>query len=317
LSSLQRTAPGGSVTASAGAAAPRKPGRLGPHWWSTRVLPLVPAVTMLVVFLAFPIVWSFYSSFTNIALTGSRAANPEFIGLGNYGRLLEDPVFPRSVWLTVVFVLFSAILGQNILGLFLALIMRTAGRTVTVLTSTVIIVAWILPEIVAAFAMYAFFVGDGTLNQILAVVGIEGPSWLFAHPMVAVIVANTWRGTAFSMMIYQAALSSVPPEVGEAARIDGATTLRELFSITLPMIRNSIATNLMLITLQTLSVFTIVFVMTAGGPSNRSMILPVYAYDQAFGFLDIGYGSAIATVMLLVGVVFGLIYVRLLRPGRD
>ena len=317
MSSLQSTVPSGSLAAPAGAGPSRKKAGPGLHWWSTRVLPLVPAVTMLLVFLAFPIIWSLYSSFTNIALTGSRAANPEFIGLGNYERLLQDPVFPKSVWLTVVFVLFSAILGQNILGLFLALVMRRASRAVSTLTSTVVIVAWILPEIVAAFAMYAFFIGEGTLNQALALVGIEGPSWLFAHPMVAVIFANTWRGTAFSMMIYQAALSSVPPEVGEAARIDGATTLRELFSITLPMIRNSIATNLMLITLQTLSVFTIVFVMTAGGPSNRSMILPVYAYDQAFGFLDIGYGSAIATVMLLVGVVFGVIYVRLLRPGRD
>lgn len=79
------------------------------------------------------------------------------------------------------------------------------------------------------------------------------------------------------------------------------------------MIRTSIGTNLMLITLQTLSVFTLVWVMTKGGPSNRSMILPVYAYEQAFSFYDIGYGSAIATVMLLVGAVFGLTYVRLLR----
>lgn len=280
-------------------------------------MPLAPAVAMLLIFLAFPIVWSFYSSFTNIALTGSRARDPQFIGVDNYTRLLTDPLFPSSVWLTVVFVLFSAILGQNLLGLLLALVMRGASKFMVVVSSTFIVLVWILPEIVAAFAMYAFFVGQGTLNQLLGFVGIEGPSWLFQHPMIAVAVANTWRGTAFSMMIYRAALDSIAPEVREAARMDGAGTISELRSITLPMIKNSIATNLMLITLQTLSVFTLVFVMTAGGPSNRSMILPVYAYEQAFGFLDIGYGSAIATVMLLVGLVFGLIYVRLLRPGKD
>lgn len=277
----------------------------------------MPAVVILLVFLAGPIVWSLYSSFTNTALTGSRAQDPQWIGLSNYERLLTDPVFPYSVWLTVVFVLFSAILGQNLLGLALALFMRSAAKPVAVLTGTVVVAVWILPEIVAAFAMYAFFVGDGTFNQILSLFGVDGPNWLYTLPMAAIVVANTWRGTAFSMLIYRAALDDVPPEVMEAARLDGASARQRLLRITLPIIRNSIATNLMLITLQTLSVFTIVFVMTAGGPANRSMILPVYAYEQAFGFLDIGYGSAIATVMLMVGMVFGLIYVRLLRPGRD
>lgn len=315
--SVATTTAGGGGDAPASQRRKKSSGAARVHWWSTRVLPLVPAVTVLVLFLGFPIIWSLWSSLTNTALTGSRAQTPEFVGLGNFARLLQDSTFPSSLWLTIVFLVFSAILGQNVLGLFLALVMRVSSKAVTVFTGTVVVAVWILPEIVAAFAMYAYFVGDGTFNQLLSLIGIDGPSWLYTNPMAAVIIANTWRGTAFSMMIYRAALDSVPPEVGEAARIDGAGVMRELFSITLPMIRNSIATNLMLITLQTLSVFTIVFVMTAGGPSNASMILPVYAYQQAFNFMDIGYGSAIATVMLLIGVVFGIIYVRLLKPGKD
>src|SRR6478735_5626444 len=135
----------------------------------------------------------------------------------------------------------------------------------------------VLPEIVAAFALYAFFSTDGTLNQVLGWFGLEGPTWLISVPMLAVILANIWRGTAFSMMVYGAALSEVPPDVTEAAAIDGATGPQRFFRITLPMIRRSISTNLMLTTLQTLAVFTLIWVMTGGGPGTDSSTLPVLA----------------------------------------
>lgn len=282
-----------------------------------RILPLAPAVALLLAFLAGPIVWSFYGSFTDAALTGPRARDPRFIGFDNYLRLLTDPVFPQSVWLTVVFVVASAIVGQSVLGMALALLMTRSSRPVTIAVGSIVVVAWVLPEIVAAFAAYAFFTEEGTLNQLLGLGGLTGGNWLYAAPMAAVILANLWRGTAFSMMVYRAALDDVPPEITEAAQIDGAGGTQRLVQVTLPMIRSSVATNLMLTTLQTLSVFTLIFVMTAGGPSNRSMTLPLLAYEEAFKFLDVGYGTAIATVMLLVGAVFAVVYIRLLRPGKD
>lgn len=281
------------------------------------MLPLVPAVVLLALFLAGPVIWSFYGSFTNAALTGSNATSPAWIGLDNYHRLFEDPVFPLSLGLTMIFVLASAVIGQNLLGLGTALLMQRASRVVGTVVGTVIVAAWVLPEIVAAFIAYAYFSNDGTLNQLLAIVGLDGVNWLYSFPMLAVILANIWRGTAFSMMVYQAALSDVPAEITEAALIDGAGGAQRLLYVTLPMIRNSIATNLMLITLQTLSVFTLVYVMTAGGPGNDSNILPIMAYQEAFKYGDIGYGTAIATVMLLIGAVFSAVYVRALRPGKD
>nr|WP_311836129.1 sugar ABC transporter permease [Cellulomonas fimi] len=282
-----------------------------------RILPLVPAVLLLLLFMAGPVLWSLYGSFTNAALTGPNAQNPQWIGLDNYSRLLEDPDFPRSVLLTVVFVLLSAVVGQNILGMALALLMSRASGGVSALIGGVVVSAWVLPEIVAAFVMYAFFTGEGTLDQLLGLVGVDGPNWLFVAPMFAVILANIWRGTAFSMMVYRASLDDVPPELVEAAQIDGASPTQRLFRITLPVIKSTIATNLMLTTLQTLSVFTLIFVMTAGGPSNRSMTLPLLAYEEAFNFLDVGYGTAIATVMLVVGALSSVVYIRMLRPGKD
>lgn len=278
-----------------------------------RALPLVPAVGLLLVFLAGPIVWATVGSFTDRALTGVGAAKPEFIGLDNYARLFTDPVLPLSILLTIVFVIGSAIVGQNILGLLLAVLFRAGSRAVAGTVGVLVVTAWVLPEIVAAFVGYAFLSADGTLNGALSLVGIEGPNWLYALPLLAIILANTWRGTAFSMMIYRAALDDVPPEVTESAMIDGAGTWNRLRYITLPMISGTIFTNLLLTTLQTMSVFTLIWVMTKGGPGDLSRTLPVLAYSEAFSFGDIGYGNAIAIVMLALGAVFSIAYVVSLR----
>ena len=281
-----------------------------------RLIPLVPAIILMLIFLVGPIVWSLWGSLTNASLSGKAATNPEFIGIDNYTRLFADPLFPQSVWLTVVFTFVSAVIAQTVLGLSLALLMNKANEKVRAVVGIIIVAAWILPEIVAAFVAYAFFSKDGTLNQILATFGLGGPNWLYSFPMLAVIVANIWRGTAFSMMIYQAALNDVPPEITEAAMVDGAGGVKRLVFVTLPMIKQTITTTLMLITLQTLSLFTLIWVMTAGGPSNKSTTLPILAYREAFRFGDIGYGTAIATVMLAVGAVFSILYIRALRAPK-
>ena len=283
----------------------------------TRVSPLLPAVILLLLFLAGPIVYSLYGSLTNTTLTGPKAVNPEFIGLENYQQLFDSPQFWKSLVLTLAFVILSALVGQNVLGMGLALLMQAAAAPVRSIVSTIVVVAWVLPEIVAAFALYAFFASDGTLNIFLGWLGLEGRAWLVVFPMASVILANVWRGTAFSMMVYSAALNEVPPEVTEAAAIDGASTTQRFFRITLPMIRRSISTNLMLTTLQTLGVFTLIYVMTGGGPGIESSTLPVLAYQEAFKFSQVGYGTAIATVTLLLGAIFAVVYIKVLKPEVD
>jgi multiple sugar transport system permease protein len=292
-----------------------RPRRGLPTW--TRSVPLVPAVFLLAVFFVGPVIWAVYGSFTNLALTGRHARSSELVGLQNYADLLKDPSFPNALWLTVVFVVASAVIGQNALGMLLALMMRHSSTAVASVTRTIIVITWIMPEIVGAFVLYAYFNKSGTLNAVLGLLGITGTNWLFEFPMFAIVLANIWRGTAFSMMVYQAALSEVPPELTESAMIDGAGGRQRFFQVTLPVIRPTVATNLMLTTLQTLAVFTLIWVMTAGGPVNASSTLPVLAFQVAFRAGNIGYGTAIATVMLLVGAVFAAVYVRALRPGRS
>ncbi|MEU3371210.1 carbohydrate ABC transporter permease [Streptomyces sp. NPDC006711] len=278
---------------------------------AARWLPIAPATLLLLLFLAGPIGYCAFIAFTDMRLTGSSAV--DFVGFANFRRALADPAFRNAVWLTIVFTVLSAPAGQNTLGLALAALMRRASRPVRTVTGALVITAWVLPEIVAAFLLYAFFRRDGTLNAILAWCHLPTQNWLFTLPVLAVSFANVWRGTAFSMLIYSAALAGIPRDVEEAAEVDGAGGARRFWHITLPMIRRSIATTLMLNTLQTLSVFGLIWAMTRGGPGDRSQTLPVFMYDQAFLKSLIGYGTAVALLLLLVGALFSAVYLRLLR----
>lgn len=286
-------------------------GTTAPRRSRLRWLPLAPATVLLLLFLGGPICYCVYIAFTDMQLTGSSST--DFVGLENFRRAFGDEDFRNAVVLTLVFTVVSSVIGQNTLGLALAVLMRRASRPVRTLTGSVVIAAWVLPEIVAGFLLYAFFRREGTLNAVLDWLHLPSQNWLFTLPILAVSFANVWRGTAFSMLVYSAALASVPKEIEEAAEVDGAGGVRRLWYVTLPMIRRSIGTNLMLNTLQTLSVFGLIWAMTRGGPGNRSQTLPVFMYDQAFLKSLIGYGTAVALLLLLVGAVFAAVYLRLLR----
>ncbi|MEV4873863.1 sugar ABC transporter permease [Streptomyces syringium] len=274
-------------------------------------MPLAPATVLLLLFLAGPIAYCVYLAFTDTQLTGQASAS--FVGLANFRRAFGDDGFRNAVVLTLLFTVLSSIVGQNSLGFALAALMRRASKPVRSLTGSIVIAAWVLPEIVAGFLLYTFFNRRGTLNAVLEWLHLPAQNWLFTLPILAVSFANVWRGTAFSMLVYSAALAEIPRDVTEAAEVDGASGPRRFWHITLPMIRRSIGTNLMLNTLQTLSVFGLIWAMTRGGPGNRSQTLPVFMYDQAFLKSLIGYGTAVALLLLLVGAVFSVVYLRMMR----
>ncbi|MGW6500356.1 carbohydrate ABC transporter permease [Nonomuraea angiospora] len=274
-----------------------------------RLLPLGPALVLLVLFLAGPILWSVYIAFTNETLTGSASVHSRFVGVANFVKLFGDPNFLNSFLLTFVFVIGSAVIGQNTLGLIIALLQRGRGRVTRSVVNGVVIAAWVVPEVVAAACWFSFLAEEGTLNTVLGI----SQEWLYTAPMLAVILANIWRGTAFSMLVYSAALSEVPADLVEAAAVDGAGPGRRLLHITLPLIRRSIMANLMLITLQTLASFGLIYALTGGGPGTASQTTPLYMYEQAFRYFEIGYGSAIALVMLVIGALFSLVYLRLIK----
>ncbi|MFF7550732.1 carbohydrate ABC transporter permease [Streptomyces canus] len=280
-----------------------------------RGLPTFPAVVLLAVFLAGPIAYCVYYAFTDMQLTGAAGTN--FVGVDNFTRAFKDTDFLNAMWLTLLFVVGSAVIGQNTLGLALAVLMQKATQPVRALVNGVVIAAWVLPEVVAGYLMYAFFYDQGSLNSLLDAVHLPDQNWLYTMPILAVCLANVWRGTAFSLMVFTAAINDVPQELVEAAEMDGAGPWQRLWRVVLPVIRPSILTNLMLITLQTLSVFGLIYTMTRGGPGNKSETLPIFMYQQAFQNSLIGYGTAIALVLLVVGALFSVVYIRLLKLEDD
>jgi multiple sugar transport system permease protein len=270
---------------------------------------VAPALVLIGVFLVFPAVWTLYIGLTDFRLTGAAARQPAFVGFDNYGRALSDPTFYNSLWRTLLFVLGSAVLGQNLLGFLLAYALQATNKAVRRTVEAFVLLAWILPSSVVAFLWIAMLDRDGgTLNALLG----SGVAWLVDYPMFAIIVFNTWRGTAFSMMLYGAALTSVPPSHLETARLAGASTAQTLRDVVLPHLRRYALTNTLIITLWTFNDFT-PFLLTAGGPNRESEIVPAYIYNTAIVGGEMGYSGAISLLVLLINLGLALVYLRAAR----
>lgn len=272
---------------------------------------LIPAVALMIGFFIIPIFMTVYYSFTNLALTGSNAKNFQFIGLLNYKTMFTDPRMWASIFHTLIF-LVGSLIGQSLIGFFVAYFMQKKDQTFRSIVGPCILAGWVMPEIVVALCCFAFFDTSGTMNAILQTMNIPGVKWLYAHPMLTVILANIWHGTAFSMLNYQSALGNVSSSITEAARVDGATRVQTLFRVTIPCIKDTIATNTMLNTLSTLGVFGLIWAMTGGGPGNATTTLPIYMYFQGLKNFQLGQGTAIGMVLLLVGAIFSVIYTKTL-----
>jgi multiple sugar transport system permease protein len=279
-----------------------------------------PAFFVMLVFLIGPVLYALCVSGTNMALTGVGAAAPQWIGLTNFARILRDGAFYNALRVSLTYLVGSALIGQAVLGLLLALLMRHRHPIFKSVLGAIIVGAWIIPDVVAGFLWYAFLAGGpqsivtpGLLNSVVSTFGLPQHAWLQEYPMAAVIVANIWRGTAFSMLLYASSLEGIPPELYEAASIDGAGIWARVRHITVPLLKGTIATDLVLITLATLSDFTLVWVMTGGGPGFKTQLLTIYTYQQAFKFYELGYGTAISLLILAVGAVLSLLYLRILR----
>jgi multiple sugar transport system permease protein len=279
---------------------------------------LTPALVLLAGFTIWPAVWAVYQSFTNKALTGFEARSPRFVGLENYTRLLGDPDFHSSMLRTFAFVLLSAVLGQTIFAFAIAYLMADRPRWrlgFTPLFAAVFLLPLAVPEAVAAllWASTANGTSEGLLNRGLGLVGLGPVEWLQDHAFETVVVVNIWRGIPFAMVLFAAAIESVPRTVLEASLIDGASAWQQFRQVVVPILRPQILTFLMLTTITTFGIFGLVFFLTRGGPGNVTEIIGIYIFQRAFQFFQIGLGSAAGVLLLLVLLVLGAYYVWLMR----
>jgi multiple sugar transport system permease protein len=259
------------------------------------------------VFILGPIVASFWFSLTRWDLLSPA----RFVGVRNYTRMLDDELFWTSLSVTIRYTLMY-VPSEMIGGLLLALLMNQRGvhgirglRTIyylpSVLSGVAFVVVW----------MWLFHPEAGLINATLARVGIDGPRWLTdpRTALTALWMMSLW-GLGRTALIFLAGLKQVPPELYEAAAIDGAGALQSFRRVTLPMITPAIFFNLVLSIIATFQTFTSAFVATNGGPLDSTLFFVLYLYRQAFQMFNMGYASALAWVLFVVILALTLFVVR-------
>ena len=280
---------------------------------SVAMLPAIVLVGGLLYFTG----WAFTYSFTDLGLTGRKAVEWSWVGFDNYWRLFNRKGFLEALWTSVIFVFFSAVVGQSLLGFLLATALRGTVSMTRTVVEVCIMLGWLLPDIVAAFLWSATTSQTGLINSLFIVpLGLKPINFINDLALPVVIIANIWKGTAWSYLLFVAALDSVPRDIIEAARIDGATPWQRAWQVVLPIIRPHIATNLLFITIWTFTYFPLIFAMTGGGPGRQTETLAVFLYNQSFARGNLGFGSAISVAMLLIVGVLSLVYLRMLREPK-
>jgi len=290
-------------------------GRLAAHQRLVAYGLIAPSLLLILGVMAYPMVYTTFLSFHTRILT-RPALGTRFVGLANYLRAVQDPLFRQVFGQTLYFVIASLALELAIgLGLALFLHRQFRGRNVV---RGLILLPWMLSPVVAAFS-WAWLLNDayGLVNYLLVQGGIiQAPhSWLgtvgFAMP--AIILVDVWRELPFVTVVLLAGLQSIPSEVREAARVDGASATGTFFHVTLPLLKPSILVALLMRTMMAVRLFELVFIMTKGGPASSTDVLATYTYREAFLNFNMGYASSLAVVILLVSLAMSLVYIRTMR----
>src|ERR1700686_4788879 len=243
-----------------------------------------------------------------------------FIGLGNYVRLVHDPVFWLTLWNSVVWV-FGSVILQFVFGFAAALLLQQAFRG-RALVRTLTLLPWIIPGVVVGLIWeWLYQPNYGVINDLLIKAGWlhDRVAWLSSPglAMAAVVVTNVWRGIPFFTIMLLAGLQAIPGELYEAAHVDGAGVLARFRHITLPLLRPIIVVATATRIIWTFNYADLIFVMTSGGPANATQITSTYTLLQAYANLDFGYAAALSVVLLLVMLAFTWAYLRLTRGVEE
>ena len=279
---------------------------------------VLPAFLFYFVFLALPIVGTVFISFFN--WSGISLNSLTFAGLDNYAELLRDDVFWKALKHNVYFIA-GGMTSVVILGLVLAVLLEqdlpgsSFFRGVFFIPT---IMSLVVVGVVFSLLLSPEF---GLVNPLLERVGLGrfATAWL-GNPATAlptIIVANTWQSFGLGMFLFVAGLKSIDSELYEAARIDGATPLQSFWRITMPLLWPITTLVIILTSINTLKLFDLVYVMTSGGPNYASEVLTTFMYSQGFEFNRMGYGSALAVVILLITLVFTLVQVKVFNREGD
>lgn len=279
---------------------------------------LVPVALMLGIFYLYPIIDVFRLAFTNATLLGRE----EFYTTATIKALLGSPELPDILLTTFIFVA-GSVVAQQIFGLGIAvLVMRGERRKLKGMTAlrTTVLIAWVIPGIANGLIWQMLFseAPFGAINSVLRMMHVAPVAWLSdpTNAMISAIISNVWRGTAFSMIVFYAALKAIDVTLYEAASVDGASSGQRFRYITLPQMRPAILVNSILITIQTLNTFDAIISLTGGGPGRATEVLSLFTFNAVFRNYDLAGGSVLSVLMLVISLVLALGYASFL-PRRE
>lgn len=274
---------------------------------------LAPSLILFAIFRHGPAVFSLFLSLFDWTMVD----DPEFVGTQNFTRLAQDDIFWKALWNTVKYAVF-AVPPDIVLALILAVLLNQQLRGMKLFR-----LAYFIP-VVTSGALVAIvwrwlYQPRGIINGFLLDLGLTPQRWLSDIDLVlpSIAVMAIWKHVGFNMLILLAGLQSIPPELEEAARLDGAGRTRIFFNITLPLLKPVIVLATILTTIGSFQMFDAAFVMTGGGPYYASTTLVYYTYLKAFDQYQMGYGATIAFVLFLIILVVTLIQRRVMKGDED
>lgn len=279
----------------------------------TPYLFLAPFFAVFALFWVVPVFASFGYSLTE----WRGIMPPRFIGLGNYAELWRSPRFHTALGNTLVLALSYVVLA-NVAALSLALLLDAGWMRLKQLFRTAFFLPMTISIVVSAVIFQLVYAGEiGLIAKALDLVGIEGPVWLQepGWATAAIIIMRVWRTMGYYAIIYLAGLQTVPSDLREAARIDGATPLQIIRHVVLPTIRPVILFCVVISTISGLEMFDEVMILTQGGPADTTLTVAVYLYQQGFQFLQLGHAAAASYVLTCIIVLISII--QKLTIGRD
>lgn len=281
---------------------------------------LLPAVVVVVTLLALPILWTLYAAFTDLHLF-RQGVTTSFVGLQNFQKLLQNDSFWRTVKNTIVFML-GVVPLQLLIGIVIALCLNNISRGRKFFRTWFLMPLMVSPVVVAFVVGRMLFQEDiGPINSLLRYLGFEGIPWL-THPtwaMITLILIDVWQWSSFMILMLMAGLQGVPPDLHEAAHVDGATAWQAFWRITVPLIMPITVTALLIRIIDAFKVVDIIMVLTGGGPgqATESVTLAIYRTGVKGG--DLAFGSSQAYFLLLIMLVFGGAFLFMTRRamGRN
>ncbi len=274
------------------------------------VLPfLAPALVVVFAVLIFPALYSLYASFFDWPLNDASAR--EFVGVGNYTKLFHDPEFWNSLKLQLGFIVIALPI-ELLLGFGAALLLNREFPGAGIVRTLILLPVFMLPVLSGFTWRYMLQPDYGPINWIINAIGGKQVLWLNSPTLAytAVIIQDVWRMWPFMFMLLYAGLTTISAEMYEAAEIDGASWWQRLRYITLPMLKPTIVTALLLRLIDALRIFSEVYTMTEGGPGSSTLLFSLYTHRQAFSFFKVGLASAMSIFLLLVSVFVAVLIVR-------